>query len=63
VNATWRFLVFGVQPLGALLGGGMGAAIGLRATLIVSSIDMLVGFRWAFRSPLRSLRQTPVSNF
>ena len=59
VNATWRFLVFGAQPLGALLGGGLGAVLGLRAALVLSSLGMLVGFLWAARSPLRSLRHLP----
>ena len=44
VNAAWRFLVFGAQPLGALVGGGLGAVLGLRAALVVSSLGMLVGF-------------------
>jgi MFS family permease len=60
VNATWRFLVFGAQPLGALLGGALGAGLGLRATLVVSSLGMMVGFLWAVRSPLRSLRHVPM---
>jgi MFS family permease len=59
VNAAWRFLVFGVQPLGALLGGVLGAAIGLRATLVVSGLGVLAAFLIAFRSPLRTLRQVP----
>jgi MFS family permease len=59
VNASWRFLVFGAQPLGALLGGALGATLGLRATLVVSSFGMLAGCLWAFRSPVRSLRQIP----
>ena len=59
VNAAWRFLVFGVQPLGALLGGALGAAIGLRATLVVSGLGVLAAFVFAFRSPVRTLRQVP----
>jgi hypothetical protein len=33
--------------------------LGLRATLMVSSLGMLAGFLWAARSPLRSLRRLP----
>lgn len=36
VNATMRFLIMGLFPLGAVVGGGMGELIGLRATLFVS---------------------------
>ncbi|MEV6288643.1 MFS transporter [Kribbella sp. NPDC051770] len=56
-QATWRFLVFGMQPIGALLGGSLGGLIGLRATLVISSVIMLIGTAFALLSPLRSLRQ------
>lgn len=59
INATWRFLVFGAQPLGALLGGVLGTALGLRTTIVVGSLCMLLGVLWGARSPLRSLRQIP----
>ncbi len=52
-NATWRFLVYGAQPIGALLGGLLGSALGLRATLIISSAVMLIGTMVAYASPLR----------
>lgn len=59
VNASWRFLVFGVQPLGALLGGALGSAVGPRAALVLSGVGVLAGCLWAVRSPLRTLRQVP----
>ena len=58
-NATWRFLVFGAQPLGALLGGAIGATVGLRTALVVGSVGTLLAVAWATRSPLRLLRQIP----
>jgi predicted MFS family arabinose efflux permease len=36
VNATMRFLMMGMFPLGALLGGVLGELVGLRFTLWVS---------------------------
>ncbi|MEV6608365.1 MFS transporter [Kutzneria sp. NPDC051319] len=42
VNAGWRFLVYGTQPLGALLGGALGT-VDLRLALIVSACLMLAG--------------------
>jgi MFS family permease len=56
-QATWRFLVFGVQPIGALLGGVLGTALGFRATLVISSLVMLLGVATAVLSPLRRMRE------
>ena len=42
VNAGWRFLVYGTQPVGAVLGGLLGA-VDLRTTLVVSAVIMLTG--------------------
>lgn len=58
-TASWRFLVFGMQPIGALLGGLAGSALGLRAALIISSAGMLLGTAVAYASPLRALRELP----
>ncbi|MEV4804454.1 hypothetical protein AB0K18_31010 [Nonomuraea sp. NPDC049421] len=56
-NATWRFLAYGGQSLGALAGGAAGAAFGLKATLVVSSCLMLAGTAIGFASPVRRLRE------
>ncbi|WP_433161594.1 MFS transporter [Kribbella sp. CA-247076] len=58
-QATWRFLVHGMQPIGALLGGTLGALLGFRATLVISSLIMLTSTAVALLSPLRTLRQLP----
>jgi MFS family permease len=60
-QATWRFLVYGAQAVGALLGGLLGAAVGLRATLIISSIGMLVGTGFAAASQVRALHRLPAT--
>jgi MFS family permease len=59
VNATWRFLVFGAQPLGAVLGGVVATALGLRVALIAGSMVMMVAVAWGAASPLRSLHEVP----
>lgn len=59
VNATWRFLVFGIQPIGALLGGLTATAFGVRAALIAGSAVILVAVTRAAASPLRTLREIP----
>lgn len=55
-QATWRFLVYGGQPIGALLGGLFASIAGLRATLIISGAGQLVATAIAYFSPLRNLR-------
>ncbi|MET9317727.1 MFS transporter [Kribbella sp. NPDC003505] len=44
VNATMRFLLMGLFPLGALLGGAAGSAIGARGTLWISG--GLIALSW-----------------
>ena len=57
VNGTVRFLVWGLRPIGSLLGGVLGGAIGLAGTLVVGELGMLVAFAWLLLSPLQSLRE------
>ena len=59
VNASWRFLVFGTQVFGALLGGYLGSVLGLQLTLVAGSAVMFLGVTVAVLSPVRSLRQLP----
>jgi MFS family permease len=59
MNATMRFLVWGTLPLGALLGGALGAAIGVRSTLLVVAIGSCFTFLPVFLSPLRRMRELP----
>lgn len=57
VNATRRVLVFGAIPIGALLGGALGEALGLRTTLWVAAATSLLAFGVSVASPLRGARQ------
>ena len=59
MNATMRFLVWGEMPLGALLGGALGAGIGLRATLWVAAVGQVLAIVWLFASPMRTMRDFP----
>jgi MFS family permease len=56
VNATRRFLVFGIQPIGALLGGVLGGLVGLRAAMAVAGAIEVAAVVVFLRSPLRTLR-------
>lgn len=60
VNASRRFIVFGIGPIGALIGGLLGEAIGLRPTLWVGGLIATLSFLWVFLSPVRRLREVPV---
>jgi len=59
VNATIGVLIFGLQPVGALLAGTLGTLIGLRPTLLVAAIGWSLVFLWPLCSPLRRLRTLP----
>ncbi len=54
VNATMRFLTWGVIPLGALLGGALGGEVGIRETMWLASVGILTGPVFLMLSPLRS---------
>lgn len=57
--STW--LTSGARPVAALLAGGLGSWLGVRATLIVGSSLLLVPLVVLYRSPLRTLREMPGS--
>jgi MFS family permease len=59
VSGAYMFVNFGVRPLGALVGGGLGAAIGLRPTLWIATAGALAGVLWLLPSPVPRLRDLP----
>ncbi|HST63618.1 MAG TPA: MFS transporter [Mycobacteriales bacterium] len=59
MNASYRFVSWGTVPVGALLGGWLGSAAGLRAALVVGAIGVLASALWIVFSPIRSLRELP----
>jgi MFS family permease len=59
MNATMRFVVWGTLPIGALIGGALGEAIGLRATLWVAAGGGAFAVVPLLLSPVRSLRSIP----
>ena len=50
---------YGVRPVGALVGGVLGAAVGVRETLIVVTIASVAGVLWLIGSPVLRLRELP----
>ena len=55
LNATRRFIVWGVIPLGSLAGGALASQIGLRETLWVGTIASSLCFVPLLLSPVRRL--------
>ena len=54
-----RFIMWGVTPFGALVGGLLGSAIGLRPTLLLAAVGVLLAFVWIAASPVRALVTVP----
>jgi MFS family permease len=59
MNSVMRFIVWGVMPLGALVGGTLANSIDLRAAIWVGACGQALAFVPVLISPLRSLRQMP----
>jgi MFS family permease len=56
MNAAVRWVVWGTLPLGGLLGGALGTAIGVRTTLWIAFAGSWLAGWWVFFSPLRKMR-------
>jgi predicted MFS family arabinose efflux permease len=56
MSATFKFVNYGIRPIGALLGGALGTAIGLQTTLWIGVLGALAGVIWLVFSPIPRLR-------
>lgn len=61
VSGAYQAVNYGVRPLGSLLGGALGALLGLRAALWIATLGALVGVVWALPGPLRRMRTLPTA--
>jgi len=59
MNATMRFFIWGVMPIGSLIGGGLATAIGIREAILFSCAAALTGVLPLLLRPLRSMREPP----
>ncbi|UJW36277.1 MFS transporter [Saccharothrix sp. AJ9571] len=59
MNASVRFVVWGVLPLGSVLGGVLGEVVGIRNTLWIAGALEALAVLWVVTSPLRRLRDIP----
>lgn len=62
MNASIRWVIWGTMPLGALLGGWLGTAIGLRATVAVGVVGSWLAAGWIMTSPLVRQKDIPIPN-
>ncbi len=59
VAGAIRTVNYGVRPIGALIGGALGSAIGVRPTLWIATAGALLGLLWLIGSPILKMRSLP----
>jgi MFS family permease len=59
MNATMRTIVWGTLPLGGLMGGFVGNAVGTHATIGIMTVLGSLAFLWVLFSPLRQVKDMP----
>jgi MFS-type transporter involved in bile tolerance (Atg22 family) len=59
MNATYRMMLFGALPAGAMAGGLLGSAVGLRTALVAAVIVLTTPILWIFFSPVFRLTEMP----
>jgi MFS family permease len=59
MNSVMRFIVWGVMPLGSLVGGALATWFGLRTAIWVGAIGMTLAVLPVLLSPVRTLREMP----
>ncbi len=58
-SGAYMFVNYGVRPLGGLLGGWLGATIGLRPALWIATAGAITGVLFLLPSPAPALRELP----
>jgi MFS family permease len=58
-GGAFRFINYGVRPIGALLGGVLGGLVGVREGILIGIICALAGVLFLIGSPILSLRELP----
>lgn len=59
MNATMKTFVWGVMPLGALIGGGLGATIGIVPTIVAGALVMCGGIPFVLSRAVRTIPAPP----
>ena len=58
-GGAFRFVNYGVRPIGALLGGLLGGALGVREAIWITTIAAIGGVLFLIGSPVLRLRELP----
>ncbi|HYM53584.1 MAG TPA: MFS transporter [Candidatus Dormibacteraeota bacterium] len=58
-GGAFRFINYGIRPVGAIMGGVLGGVIGVRETLLVVTVAGVAGVLWLVGSPVLRLRGLP----
>ena len=59
MNASIRFFVWGVMPIGGLLGGAIASSYGVQSALWVGAIGSIFSSVFVVFSPLTGMRKLP----
>jgi MFS family permease len=58
-GGAFRFINYGVRPIGALLGGLLGGLLGVREAIAIGIVAALAGVLFLVGSPILKLRELP----
>jgi hypothetical protein len=56
VTGAYSTVNYGIRPLGALAGGALATAFGLRATLVTVAVGGVLSVLWLLPSPIPGIR-------
>jgi predicted MFS family arabinose efflux permease len=59
IAGAYTFVNYGSRPLGAVVGGWLGTAIGIRPTLLVAAVGGALGVLWLMGSPIPGMTSVP----
>jgi MFS family permease len=59
VSGAERTINYGIRPIGALLGGGLGATLGIQPTMWIATVGAIAGVLWVLPSEAAKLRNLP----
>jgi len=59
MNATYRMIIFGMAPAGAVLVGVLGRAVGLHLALVITVLVFVSPVLWTLFSPIFRMQEMP----
>jgi MFS family permease len=59
ISGAYMVVNNGVRPVGSLIGGFLGSAIGLQPTLWIGVVGAMAGFLFLLPSPIPQMRELP----